>query len=279
MNVSNSKIKSMLEVNRKQKEYYEISQGTQFIHAGNKVSVIWDKIRTIQYRITDELGYNNKLFEIHKHWLGDLKGKKVLDLGCNTGNELSEFLAINSSQYYAVDLSKSALSILQNKFEEKGINNARFLPVDILSDEFKEGCFDVIYAKAIFHHFKFFEEFLNRIKSVLNPKGIIICLDPLNTFLPLRIFRAVYRRFQYDSDWEYPFTNNSLKQIEKYFTILDVAGIMGKAKYAIPIYLLSRKYAIKKAEQWVNEDYHKIKYYDKSLKSCLRISLLLRKEL
>ncbi len=217
--INQKHINEMLEVNKSQKDYYEYDTSKEFQHEGNIYVRTWDKIRDYQYKMTDYLDINNQLFNIHLEWLGNLNDKKVLDLGCHNGNELSLYLAKNSASYFGVDLSKGALSVLENKFKEANISNAKVLDLDILSDDFPEKDFDVIYAKAIFHHFKYFEDFLQVIKTKVKKGGIIITSDPLNTYFPLRFIHYLYRFIQYDKNWEYPFSKKSIMLIDKHFRI------------------------------------------------------------
>lgn len=274
----NNNLQYMLEINKQQKNYYEFDTTKEFQHGGNPATRFWDFIRDFQYQMTDDLNMNEELFEIHKKWMGDISNKKVLDLGCHTGNELSIYLAQNSKKYVGIDLSSSAINVLKNKMESLGINNAHFFSEDILSEQFQEKDFDIIYAKAVFHHFKYFDEFVEKISRKLNKNGIVITTDPLNTFLPIKIIRALYRNLQKDKDWEYPFTKHTFQIIEKYFDFKEVAGMMGKTKWAFPIYLLSKKYSIEKGKKWIYDDFYNVKLYDKSLWKCLRVSMKLEKK-
>lgn len=269
------KIQKMLEINKTQKEYYEFENDANCDYGGNVATSFWNKLREYQYKMTDDIRLNELLFEKHKVWLGDLTGKRVLDLGCHKGNELSAYLAKNSDYYLACDLSESALKVLESKLLAENITNANFAAMDILSEEFTEGNFDVIYAKSVFHHFEYFDEFLAKIKSLLKPNGIVITFDPIDFYLPLRIVRAIYRPFQFDKNWEFPFTAKSIELIGKYFEVSDLAGMMGKTKYAFPLYLLSPNYAIKKSKQWIDHDLNKLKFNSRAMKSCLRISFRL----
>lgn len=273
--MENKNLYKMLEINQTQKKYYEFDINNTFNHGGNTSTSLWNNLREYQYKMTDDINMNILLFEKHKNWLGDLKDKKVLDLGCHTGNELSEYLSINSKQYFACDLSESALEVLKQKFQKNNLTNLTTLPIDILSESFPEKEFDVIYAKAVFHHFEYFEDFLQKIKSLLKPNGFIISSDPIDFYLPLKIVRKIYRPFQYDKNWEYPFDQKSIDLIAKHFNILEIAGMMGKAKYAFPLYILNKNIAIKKSKEWVNYDLNNIQYNSKDMKKCLRISLKL----
>ncbi len=251
----NTKIAQMLDINIKQKNHYEFDFNHNFKHNGNFISKIWDKFRTFLYKMIDDFAINQKLLEYHKHWLGDLKTKKVLDLGCHHGNALSEYLAKNSRQYFAVDLSESALNVLKNKLLHIEQSKLQFISTDILSDEFTERNFDVVYAIDVFHHFKYFDELIHRIKSVTKEDSIIITSDPMNTYIPMKIIRAVYRNFQTDKAWEHPFSKKTIASIQDNFEIIDYAGMMGKMKYAFLIYLFSSKLAKHFCSKLMDEDF------------------------
>src|SRR5690606_32211753 len=152
------------------------------------------------------LGMENQLYHTHKNWCGDLSQKKVLDLGCYKGNSLSYFLAENSKQYIGIDLSERGIIYLNKQLSP--FSNAQAYAVDFLSKDFIEGDFDLIYAYGVLHHFKDTELLIKKLKEKLKPGGIIISHDPLQTSRPIKFIRALYRPFQSDKDWEWPFTKN-----------------------------------------------------------------------
>jgi hypothetical protein len=50
----------------------------------------------------------------------------------------------------------------------------------------------------------------------------------LQTSIPINIIRNIYRPFQSDTDWEWPFKKSTLKKINENFNILDQKGILCK---------------------------------------------------
>ena len=83
--------------------------------------------------------------------------------------------------------------------------------MDLFSKDFNDKDFDLIYAYGVLHHFKDFDLLLNKLNDILSPNGEIVCLDPLETSFPIWLLRKIYRPFQSDSNWEWPFTRKKIK--------------------------------------------------------------------
>ncbi len=278
MDSGDDKLKAMLEKNVSQKEYYEFDKSEGFSHGGTVSTKLWSRFRGFIYRLGDDLQLNTKVYDLHRQWLSPLNDIKVFELGCHMGNELSIELAKKSSSYVGLDLSRSGLDVLEEKLKNSGITNYKLYDMDFLSTDFQEKDFDLVNAIGVLHHFKYFDIFLEKLDSILKPGALIFTLDPLNTYLPIRMARSMYRPFQKDKDWEYPFTKDTIKEIGKRFEIVSVIGILGKLKFAIPLYFFNKKYALKKAEKWMKEDMEGLDINNKKLWKCLRISMLLRKK-
>jgi len=280
-----AEIKAMREVNSRQKSYYEIDPNDPswpkgFLDPGDVpkrqrfVSALWSKMRDdVASRVRSGIGMTDAANRMHKEWLGDLSDKRVLDLGCHQGNPLSLYLAQESREYLGIDLSESAISILQSKIA--GIEGASAVAIDFLDPEFEWGKFDVVYAKSVIHHFQYLEHFLEVLHSRINEDGIVVTLDPLTTSLPVRIARSIYRPFQTDADWEWPFDHAALKLISDYFNVDKVQGLMGKSKWAIPIALVSPKRSIALGSKWHKEDLDRANKAGKNLYNCMLISMRL----
>ena len=174
----------------------------------------------------DDAAIDDTLSKVHLSWLGgDLSRFKVLDLGVGYGNPLSMKFAREAKEYVAIDLSAPLIERFQRQLKAAGTRNARACVADILSAEFAEQDFDVVYARAVFHHFKYFDAFLENLRNRMVPGGVVITLDdPLETWLPMKLLRLAYRPFQTDASWEYPFTKATLRSIEHYFQVEKIQG-------------------------------------------------------
>ena len=264
----------MLEINKEQQAFYnDIRKGK------NGATKVWAYFRETVLK-SFRKGWNTdaRIYEVHKEWFGDLTGKKVLDLGVFHGNFLSMYLAEHSAEYVAIDLSQPGIKRVKEKLAALGKPNTEAMVVDFLSDDFKHRDFDVIYAMGVLHHFSDPNELVKRIKQVLKPGGIMVSYDPLQTSPPIKFLRTIYRPFQSDSKWEWPFTRKTIRMFKKEFDVIERKGLFGKSKYAILMNLLpiSKKYKERKAKEWVEHDWNVASTSDSALFSCMHVSLLMR---
>jgi len=222
-----------LEINREQKQFYEkkVEQKRRL----NAVMKLWEAWRDRVYRIWEGIGVFDDVLNLHREWVGDLNGKRVLDLGCYTGNRLSLELASKSRFYLGVDLSENALSKLRERLDKAGIRNAEVRAIDFLSKDFDYEPFDIIYCNAVLHHFKDFDLVMSLLSQRLAPGGRIVSFDPLETAWIVRLVRWLYRPFQTNAAWEWPFKKHNFDTIQKYFRIEEIQGVVGLSKWVLPL--------------------------------------------
>lgn len=273
----NTEIEKMRDINVEQKKYYENASGGEESDYNNNATNIYRRFRKRAFKALNKERIAESINNMHEAWIGDVAKSKVLDLGLGEGNPHSLKLAKEAEQYVGIDLSRTRIKTYKSKLEAAGIYDSKLFAIDFLSSDFKEENFNFIYAMAVLHHFEYVEEFIKVLHSKLAPEGTVITLDPLETWFPAKLLRMIYRPFQKDASWEFPFTKNTLDIIKKYFVIEEVQGIYGKSKWAIPISFFSGESALKKAELWHQEDLLNAKSLDKIM-DCLQISLKLRKK-
>ena len=265
----------ILETNKRQKEFYNTDGAAA---EKNFASKIWSNFRNGALSdFRKKFDIKDRVYDEHKIWLGDLSDKKVLDLGCLRGNALSLYMAQNAKEYIGIDLSDVAIASLQKRIEDSNFKNAQALAVDFLSPEFEHSDFDVIYAYGVLHHFENFDLLVSRLKEKLKTGGIIISYDPLETSFPIKMLRAIYRPFQDDKDWEWPFTKTVLKKIRNNFKIEEVRGVLGESKYGVLLNLLplGNQFKSKLIAKMVEKDWNTKTIED--IYPCMHTTMLLRK--
>ena len=259
-------------VNERQKEFYNSKKK-------NIPTRIWSHFRNgVLNKIRKNIGIEQEIIQLHINWLGNLEHKKVLDLGCFEGNQLSVFLAKNSKQYIGIDLSERGISQLKKKISH--IKTAEALAVDFLSDDFKEKNFDLIYAYGVLHHFKDIDNLISKLQEKLKERGEIISYDPLKTSTPIKLLRSIYRPFQSDKEWEWPFSKNTYFKFKKAFEIKERRGILGKSKWFFLLKIIPISSQIKGnlGNKWHQEDWENSKVSDSSMFQCMHLTMLMQKK-
>ena len=282
MDTADQRVAKMLMINKQQKAFYEKVEIKTINDEENFIAKIWGKIRhKVHHDAAGDLKVWTDLYQLHWEWMGDLTKQSVLDLGCYIGNPLSLDIAKKSKSYYAIDLSEKAIHLFQQTLAQQQIPNATAEAIDFLSPEFQnryKESFDIVYAHSVAHHFEHFDVFLENLSNILKPGGMVITFDPLQTSTVVRTVRWLYRPFQSDRHWEWPFTKKSFDTIQKYFNIEGIRGTMGKAKWAFPIYLFSPKLGVQYGRKWHEADKRETSKIGNALFNCLHVSMQWKKK-
>jgi NitT/TauT family transport system ATP-binding protein len=129
-----------------------------------------------------------------------LRGRKrILDVGCGDG-WLTQRLAqrVLPSEIVAIDICKEAIERAK-KYHASPI--IRYLAMDAEGDDLLNlGCFDAIFLRNTFHHFRDKEAFLMKVKMMLSPEGIllIVDLDRKANYCFLGVLATFLRSIQYN---------------------------------------------------------------------------------
>ena len=263
--------KERANINKRQQEFYDTKKK-------NFPTRIWSFFRNgLLNRIKKNIQVEREMYDLHRKWFGDLSEKKVLDLGCYEGNSLSYYLAQNSRSYLGIDLSQSGIESLKKRLI--GIPGASARVVDFLSDQFEDRDFDLIYAYGVLHHFQNVDELIVTLEGKLSPAGTIISYDPLQTSLPIKILRSLYRPFQSDREWEWPFNKETYYKFERAFEIKEKRAVLGKTKWASFLNFLpiSDDKKMERATKWHREDWENSAVNDEYMFGCMHLSMLMKK--
>lgn len=84
------------------------------------------------------------------HMLGQVRGKRVLDYGCGSGN-LGIFLALQGAQVSGFDLSPEGVKIAQRAVAQYGLE-ADFQAMDAESLRYPDESFDLVVGFGVLHH-------------------------------------------------------------------------------------------------------------------------------
>lgn len=115
--------------------------------------------------------------------------KKILDVGCGTGNVLMKLNTNEDLSLYGLDISENmiqkAKKNLGNKAELK-VGDSEYMPWE---DDF----FDVIVCNASFHHYPNPEKVLLEMKRLLKSTGRLILGDPTAPIIVRQLLNLYYK--------------------------------------------------------------------------------------
>lgn len=120
----------------------------------------------------NELSYNDLLEQpAMAKMLPDMKCKSVLDLGCGYGHNCIDFVHRGASRVVGVDISEKMLEVAKSESSDKKIQyiNMSMTDIDKLNEKF-----DFIYSSLAFHYVEDFDEFAQKMFSVLNSGGELL---------------------------------------------------------------------------------------------------------
>lgn len=139
--------------------------------------------------------------------IGNLKDKKILDVGCGFGRE-SILFAKKGAVVTGIDISDKTIKVAQRSAKKQGVTvDFKVLKVEDLNCTNK---FDVVYCRATLHHFYDVQEVIRILQNCLNDNGIIIAQEP-KAENPIAIIGRKF--FNPSTETEHPFNTGELKEM------------------------------------------------------------------
>ncbi|MBP5553672.1 MAG: class I SAM-dependent methyltransferase [Lachnospiraceae bacterium] len=124
----------------------------------------------------------NILFEMPALFslLPELKGKRVLDLGCGFGEHCKKFVEMGAEKVVGIDISEKMLEVAKQENSDEKIEYLR-LPMEDLDKV--DGKFDVVISSLAMHYIDDFDGVVGKIADKLTEGGYFIYSQehPLNT--------------------------------------------------------------------------------------------------
>jgi ubiquinone/menaquinone biosynthesis C-methylase UbiE len=153
----------------------------------NPMTYDWEELRDEQEgtkewfkKVDNEFWEISKTFA-HPNWPKDapfsslidfqnLKGKKVLEIGCGTGAHAALF-ANAGANITAIDLTEKATELTKKRFDLFQIKDMAVLNCDAEKLPFPDNSFDFVWSWGVIHHSANTQKIIKEILRVLKPKG------------------------------------------------------------------------------------------------------------
>ncbi len=148
--------------------------------------------------------------------LGDLEGKRVLDLGCGAG-ETSVYLALCGADVYACDIAEEFLKVAEKLAQKYGVS-LHLYQAEAGRLPFQDDFFDHIYGNGVLHHVELLPT-AAEIRRVLKKGGRAVFVEPLPYNPVINIYRHMASGVRTED--EKPLTFKQLKSLKPYFTSME----------------------------------------------------------
>lgn len=149
--------------------------------------------------------------------LGDIRGKRLLDVGCGLG-EASVYFAMQGADVTSADLSPGMLAATSRLAE---VNDVRVTPHLSAAEDMQlpaDARFDIIYAGNLLHHVDI-DQTLARVKQHLAPDGVLVTWDPLAYNPVINVYRVMATAVRTPD--EHPLKWRDIRLFRKHFAEVD----------------------------------------------------------
>lgn len=123
--------------------------------------------------------------------VGDLRGRRVLDVGCGDGPNSVLLALLGAARVDGIDISPNAVEVARRRAELNGVSSrTRFLCAPLETVDLPESGYDVIWCDAFLHHVLHdLDATIARFRRWVAPGGVVVMVEPVNLSSALRRLR------------------------------------------------------------------------------------------
>lgn len=155
--------------------------------------------------------------------LGDLAGKRVLDVGCGDGTNAIT-LAKLGARVTGVDISPGAIAVAERRAELNGVaHRARFICAPLETAALEPHAFDIIWGDAILHHLiAELDTMMPALVACARPGALMVFGEPINLSPAMRRLRQAIPVHTDATPDERPLETAELTTLRRYLPGLAV---------------------------------------------------------
>ncbi len=145
--------------------------------------------------------------------MGDLRGKRVLDVGAGLG-ETSVYFALRGAEVTMVDVSPQMVDFAVRLGRSRGVEIAGLVSA---AEDINVDCdhYDFAYMANLLHHIGDRDRVLERVRAALKPGGWIFAWDPIAYNPVINVYRGLASKVRTPD--ERPLTRVDVERMRQYF--------------------------------------------------------------
>jgi 2-polyprenyl-3-methyl-5-hydroxy-6-metoxy-1,4-benzoquinol methylase len=155
--------------------------------------------------------------------LGDLTGKRVLDVGCGLGAH-SLLFARWGAQVTGVDISGGSIAVARQRAARFGLTErVSFLETPFELTDTSNGAYDIVWCEAILHHLlDRLDEVCGVLQRLVAPKGFVLLSEPVRLSQAIKVLRRLMPIRATGTPDERPLERRDLAVIGSWFDIEEM---------------------------------------------------------
>ncbi len=157
----------------------------------SKLAKTWDKeAKSYRFKNDRQVDYLANCYHL-RACLGDLNGKKILEVGSGSG-QISAYLASRGGKIHLVDISRRSLEFARKYFELKHLQ-VKIYNQDAFAMKFPMNSFDYVWNGGVIEHFVDEEKILmiKNMWKLVKPGGKLVITVPSAEDYPFMIAKKI----------------------------------------------------------------------------------------
>ena len=117
-------------------------------------------------------------------FLGDISGKKIMDIGAGSGY-FSVKLAANGAKVIAADVSDEFQNALNKRIEKQNLKNIELRKIPYDSPNLASNEVDMVFIVNTYHHIENRSAYFAKVKNGTKKDGLLVIIDFFKTEIPV----------------------------------------------------------------------------------------------
>jgi SAM-dependent methyltransferase len=160
--------------------------------------------------------------EVAYESLGDIKGKRLLDIGCGLG-ENSLLFARWGAHVTGVDISGASIAVARRRADKFGLSErATFMETPFELTDTTRGAYDVVWCAAFLHHvLDRLDDVCDVLTRLVVPEGFVLFSEPVRLSRTVKLLRKLVPIRTAGTPDERPLEQPDLAMISSRFDIQE----------------------------------------------------------